>query len=150
MIPEPDAILSGTIRYADEDRADAFTLTLAREWTDQRLANGEDQRDAVSTQLKPTVERAPDYTSWLLYGYGLNEHVDLGSVRITYGLLLERAPDGRISGYWYEEPMVVPTSLWRVAGEIRGGSVDLVLTEVTDPGFPGVPAKITGLLRPER
>jgi hypothetical protein len=149
VIPEPDGLLSGTIRYAEEDRADAVTLTLAREWSDQKLANAEAQRDAVSTRLEPALEPAPGHNSWLFYGYGLKEHQDLGSVRIVYGLLLERGPDHRISGYWYEERMVVPTSLWRVTGEIGGGSVDLVLTELTDPGYPGVPAKITGRIQPD-
>jgi hypothetical protein len=148
VIPEPEAILSGTVRYAAEDRADPVVLTLAREWPNQRLAAAEAQRDPLTTQLTPKLASAPDHRTWLLYGYGLNAHEELGTVRIAYGLLLERAPNGQIGGYWYEDRMVVPTSLWRVRGHIDGAQVELELIEVTDADLPGVPARVIGLLRP--
>ena len=148
MIPDPDAVLAGTVQYGDEDRLDPVVLTLTREWPGQGLAPVDAQRDPVTTALTPTVEPVAGHHTWLFSGFGLNPHEDLGAVRITYALLLERSADGRLDGWWYEHRMVVPTSLWRVAGSVAGGQVELVLTEQTEPGVPGVPARVTGLLQP--
>jgi len=148
VIPNPDAILAGTVRYGDEDRTDPVLLTLTREWPEHGLADVAAQRDPVTTELTPTVEPVAGHHTWLFTGFGLNPHQELGAVRITYALLLERGPDGRLGGWWYEHRMVVPTSLWRVAGAVDGGAVELVLTEQTEPGVPGVPARVTGLLQP--
>lgn len=148
VIAEPDAVVSATLRYGDEARQDPVVLTLQQHWAGHRLADADAQRDPISTALDPAVQPTPGHEVFFYSGYGLNAHEDLGSVRLIYGLLLQKDPSGRLSGFFYEDRMVVPTTLWTVVGGVDGGQLSLVLSELTDPGIPGAQARLEGLIRP--
>lgn len=102
------------------------------------------QHDEVTTELTPKVVPEKGSTTWLLTGHRLTEHDEPGDTLVTYKLLLEIDAKGGVSGWWYEDHMEVPRSLWKVDGTLDGRALTLALTGAE-------PRSVSGLLyRPRR
>ena len=103
------------------------------------------QQDPISTAFTPATVVEKGSTSWLLKGYRLTTHDAPGDTVITYSLLLELDAAGAVTGWWHEDHMEVPTSLWKVTGTLDQRALTLALDG-------DEPKRISGLLhrRPER
>lgn len=86
------------------------------------------QQDPVTTELTPRLLPEKGSTTRLLTGYRLTEHDAPGDTLVTYKLLLETDATGKLSGFWYEDHMEVPRSLWRVVGTLSGRTLTLSLS----------------------
>ncbi|MDP2305550.1 MAG: hypothetical protein Q8P18_05950 [Pseudomonadota bacterium] len=103
-------------------------LVSTQSWEDRASdPRAKKQQDAVTTAFTPTLVPAKGTTSWLLVGHRLHEHDEPGDTLVTYTLLLEIDRTGAIAGWWHEDHMEVPTSLWRVSGTLAGHTLALSL-----------------------
>lgn len=103
------------------------------------------QQDPISTTFTPATVVEKGSTSWLLKGYRLTTHDAPGDTVLTYSLLLEVDGAGGVTGWWHEDHMEVPTSLWKVSGTLDQRALTLSLAG-------DEPKTVSGLLyrRPER
>ena len=85
------------------------------------------QQDAITTAFTPSVVPEKGATTWLLVGHRLHEHDEPGDTLVTYSLLLEIDRTGAVAGWWHEDHMEVPTSLWKVTGTLEGHKLTLSL-----------------------
>ena len=118
------------------------TVVLAerRAWADRGVdGRAAVQQDPITTELTPKVVPEKGSTTWLLTGYRLTEHDAPGDTLVTYSFLLEIDAAGAVSGWWYEDHMEVPRSLWKVDGALAGRLLTLSLTGEE-------PRRVTGLL----
>ncbi len=104
-------------------------LAESQAWPDKGVdGRAAQQQDPVTTELTPKVVAEKGSTTWLLTGYRLTEHDAPGDTLVTYKLLLEIDAKGDVSGWWYEDHMEVPRSLWKVGGALAGRSLTLTLS----------------------
>lgn len=142
----PEGILDAEIRYEDWPEATRVVLTLVESWDNRAFVEAAELRDPISTMLRPRTLKARGSESWWLQGWRLSRHEEAGDTVVTYSLLLQ-AQDGAWSGYWYEDRMQVPTTMWTVTGRQEGTRLSLSLTELTEPGLPSTGATVEGSLR---
>jgi len=146
VLSEPGAVAAFTVRHPGGD--EPVSLRLAARWEGSSLGPAATQLDPVSTALTPTVLADPGHTAWLFAGVGVFPHDDLGAVRVLYHLLLERDPSGALTGFWHEDRMAVPTTLYDVVAEAQGHALRLQLTERVDGDVPAQRLVAEGLVRP--
>lgn len=103
-------------------------LVSTQSWADRAAdPRAKKQQNAISTAFTPSVVPEKGATTWLLVGHRLQEHDEPGDTLVTYSLLLEIDRAGAIAGWWHEDHMEVPTSLWRVTGTLTGHTLALAL-----------------------
>lgn len=104
-------------------------LVSTRSWEDRGAdPRAKKQQDPVTTAFTPSVVPEKGATTWLLVGHRLHAHDQPGDTLTTYTLLLEIGRAGEVAGWWHEDHMEVPTSLWRVTGTLTGHTLALALT----------------------
>ena len=103
-------------------------LVSTRSWEDRAVDPvATKQQDAITTAFTPALVPEKGTTTWLLVGHRLHEHDEPGDTLVTYSILLEIDRAGAVAGWWHEDHMEVPTSLWRVTGTLTGRSLALAL-----------------------
>ena len=103
-------------------------LVESKAWADRGVdPRAKAQQDPITTAFTPTVVPEKGANTWLLTGYRLHAHDEPGDTLVTYTLLLEIDADGAIEGWWHEDHMEVPTSLWKVTGTLQGHTLALTL-----------------------
>jgi len=142
----PPAVVADVV-LEHEGNAQHVVLTLTREWQNRALGAPSEQRHAVTTALQPRTQKAAGVQTLWLTGHGLSQHETPGDTLVTYVLLLEVQEGDVVRGYWFEDHMEVPTSLWTAAGTLRGVKLELDLTEVVDANIPPTVIRVNGLLR---
>ncbi|MDP2312185.1 MAG: hypothetical protein Q8P41_04715 [Pseudomonadota bacterium] len=104
-------------------------LAETRAWENHGVdPRAQKQQDPITTQLTPTVVAEKGTTTWLLRGHRLHTHDAPGDTLSTYQMLFEVDSAGVVEGWWHEDHMEVPTSLWRVTGKLDGHTLTLSLT----------------------